>query len=63
MPGKDKSGPQGAGPMTRRRMGYCADNESQPGGFFGRGRRFGTGRGHGQRFGMQGNLNTNIPDS
>jgi len=61
MPGKDKSGPQGAGPMTGRRMGYCADNENQSGGFFGRGRRFGSRQGYGRGFGTRGNMETNLP--
>ena len=44
MPARDKTGPQGIGPMTGRRMGYCADNETNPGLFYGRGGRFGMGR-------------------
>jgi len=30
MPGGDKSGPQGEGPLTGRQAGYCSGNE-QPG--------------------------------
>lgn len=63
MPGKDKRGPQGAGPMTGRRMGYCADNENQSGGFFGRGQRFGGRQGFGRGFGARGNYNTNTTES
>lgn len=55
MPGGDKRGPMGQGPMTGRAMGYCAGNEvpgsmeDRPGlgmarGFRG-GRRGGMGRG------------------
>ena len=48
MPGGDKTGPMGEGPLTGRRMGNCtgADNT----GFFGRGagrRNFGGGMGRG----------------
>ena len=63
MPGLNKTGPQGAGPMTGRRMGYCADNENQSRGFFGRGRGFGGGQGAGRGFGMRGNYNTSLPES
>jgi len=63
MPGRDKTGPQGTGPMTGRRMGYCADNENQSRGFFGRGRGFGGGQGSGRGFGIRGNYNTNLPES
>ena len=58
MPGKDKTGPQGAGSMTGRRMGYCADNENQQSGFFGRGGGMGRGNGRGFGFGMQGGRNS-----
>jgi len=60
MPGKDKTGPQGAGSMTGRRMGYCADNENQQSGFFGRGSGMGMGRGNkrGFGFGSQGGRNS-----
>jgi hypothetical protein len=52
MPGGDRTGPLGAGPMTGRGAGYCA-GYAAPGyanpfggrGWFGRGRRFGRGRG------------------
>ena len=47
MPGRDRTGPRGMGPMTGRGMGYCADagapGYANPG--FGRG--FGGGRGWG----------------
>jgi len=56
MPRGDKTGPQGAGPMTGRRMGDCADAENTGSGFgFGRGffsRTWGGGRGYGRGFGF-----------
>ena len=55
MPGFSRTGPQGDGPMTGRRMGYCADNENQSGNSFGRGGRFGMGR--------RGNFDPNVIDS
>lgn len=62
MPGRDKTGPQGDGPMTGRRMGNCADNENQPGTFFGRGGRFGMGRGNRRGYGMgrRGNFDADV---
>lgn len=63
MPGFNKTGPQGEGPMTGRRMGYCADNENQSRGWFGRGRGFGGGQGFWHGFGMRRNYNANIPES
>lgn len=52
MPGGDRTGPMGAGPMTGRAMGYCAGSPAPgyatPGlgrGWFGRGRGGGRGRG------------------
>ena len=58
MPGGNRTGPTGAGPMTGRAAGYCAGNPA-PGyanvGFgnrgFGRGRGLGFGRGPGQGMG------------
>jgi len=47
MPGGDRTGPAGMGPMTGRRAGYCVGNAS-PGTFntgFGRGYGLGFGRG------------------
>ena len=58
MPGRDKTGPQGAGSMTGRRMGYCADNENQQSGFFGRGGGMGRGNRRGFGMGMQGGRNS-----
>ncbi|MEN8098776.1 MAG: DUF5320 domain-containing protein, partial [Chloroflexota bacterium] len=51
MPRGDKTGPEGAGPMTGRGAGYCAgsDRPGYAGGGFGRGRGF--GRRSYQRFG------------
>ncbi len=56
MPGGDRTGPAGAGPMTGRGVGICAGYDAP--GFVnaGYGRRFGggRGRGHGHGFGMGG---------
>ena len=58
MPRGDKTGPEGFGPMTGRRMGFCVGNNVP--GFtnnlgrranFGRGMRNGFGRGFNQGFG------------
>ena len=63
MPGGDRRGPAGFGPMSGRRMGYCAGYEvpgfanwgpGRGGGFgYGRGmgRGFGAGRGFGRGYG------------
>jgi len=50
MPGGDRTGPNGLGPMTGRRAGYCAG--SNVSGFENRfdNRRGGFGRGYGRRF-------------
>ena len=59
MPGFDRTGPDGRGPMTGRGLGYCAGNV-QPGTMpYGRGlgrgnRRMPWGRGMGNRFGATG---------
>ncbi|MFP4487988.1 MAG: DUF5320 domain-containing protein [Bacteroidales bacterium] len=47
MPGGDRTGPTGAGPMTGRRLGFCVGND-EPGGFYGR--AYGSGRGPGSGF-------------
>ena len=56
MPGLDRTGPQGDGPMTGRGMGRCnpdnrdSDDQGRGRGFgrgFGRGNRRGQGRGFG----------------
>ncbi len=61
MPGGDRTGPRGLGPMTGRALGYCAGFESPgytrgPGmGYgrgWGRGRGFGYGRGGGYGWGL-----------
>ena len=50
MPGGDRTGPMGRGPMTGRAAGFCAGNPS-PGYIYpGSGRGFGRGRGFGQGF-------------
>ena len=57
MPGRDRTGPSGFGPMTGRRMGFCADNDnlnySNRGLGYQRGNRggFGYGRGYSRGFG------------
>ena len=57
MPGLDKTGPNGEGPMTGRRMGTCANASNQtptaPQAGMGLGRGSGLGRGGG-RFGGRG---------
>ncbi len=61
MPGRDRTGPNGLGSMTGRRMGFCADNSnlnySDRGLGYGRGNRcglgFGRGYGLGSRFGNE----------
>ena len=52
MPGGDRTGPEGRGPMTGRALGYCAGYNS-PGFTRGipRGRGFGFGRGFGRGWG------------
>ena len=50
MPGGDKTGPLGKGPMSGRGLGFCKGNE-EPG--FIAPNRFGFGRGRGWRFGWR----------
>lgn len=50
MPGGDRTGPAGAGPMTGRGAGFCA-GDNQPGYVTGGG--FGRGRGRGQGCGFR----------
>lgn len=58
MPGGDRTGPAGEGPMTGRQLGYCAGNDRMgsyyPRRGFGRGLGYGRGfrRGFGARFGQ-----------
>ena len=64
MPGRNGTGPAGAGPMTGRAMGFCVGTEvpgyaNAVGGRgcgmgFGRGRGMGRGRGFGRGFGWPG---------
>lgn len=49
MPRADKTGPEGKGPMTGRRMGYCTGNDNP--GFFNNS-KFGFGLGRGYRGGQ-----------
>ncbi|NQT78361.1 MAG: DUF5320 domain-containing protein [Bacteroidetes bacterium] len=57
MPRGDRTGPNGSGPMTGRRLGFCTGNdrpgyEMIPGGFDSRaGRRYGRGYGRGYGYG------------
>ena len=57
MPGGNKTGPHGEGPMTGRRLGFCAGNDlpgfdNIPGNFgYGHGRRFGRRYGWGGQMG------------
>ncbi|MEN8223991.1 MAG: DUF5320 domain-containing protein [Bacteroidota bacterium] len=59
MPGRNKTGPQGDGPMTGRGLGLCAGNSNQGNaGSFGRyashqGYRHGRGFGHGRGMGYR----------
>jgi hypothetical protein len=50
MPGRDRTGPMGEGPMTGRRAGYCGGynihEHVSPGHYYGAG--FGRGRGYGR---------------
>ena len=54
MPGGDRTGPLGRGPMTGRSVGYCAGYSepgfANPGPGFGRGLGYGRGRGFGRGF-------------
>jgi len=52
MPGRDRTGPNGLGSMTGRRMGFCADNSNLN--YSNRG--LGFGRGYGQGYGYR-NMN------
>ncbi len=54
MPRGDKTGPQGAGPMTGRRMGNCVEEGDRGFGYFGRG--FGFNRGGGFGYGRNRNM-------
>ena len=66
MPGRDKTGPEGMGPMTGRQMGDCSSNEQSEnssgtvgmnrnfGGRFGAGGGFGRGAGGGTGGGRRG---------
>ena len=61
MPGRDKTGPEGFGPLTGRQMGLCVGNDRPASSSFyrgygrgfgwGGGRGFGYGRGLGRGFG------------
>lgn len=55
MPGFDRSGPMGAGPMTGGRRGVCGGNYNQPGNMgYGGGRGMGFRRGYGRGRGFVG---------
>ena len=49
MPGRDRTGPTGAGPMTGRGLGYC--NTARTAGYIGGG--FGSGYGFGRGLGVR----------
>jgi hypothetical protein len=51
MPGGDRTGPRGQGPLTGRGRGWCrgAGEGGSPGGYYGQPRAFGSGRGRGWR--------------
>ncbi|MBN2828852.1 MAG: DUF5320 domain-containing protein [Candidatus Cloacimonetes bacterium] len=58
MPRGDRTGPNGEGPMTGRRMGSCNDGTRVGvAGGRGLGRRCGGGRGFGRGFGIRGCYN------
>ena len=48
MPGGDRTGPQGLGPLTGRRLGYCSGNNVPRSMGFSRGFGGGPGRGYGR---------------
>ena len=50
MPGGDRTGPSGQGPLTGRRMGYCV-GEDRPGYMYNSGYGYGRGWGRGLGFG------------
>lgn len=51
MPGFDRTGPRGQGPLTGRGMGYCEEEGIIPARGYGLGRGRGLGRGAGRGFG------------
>lgn len=53
MPGGDRTGPMGAGPMTGRSAGFCAGHGVPGYSNGGLGRRMGGGRGWGRRMGAR----------
>lgn len=57
MPGRDQTGPRGAGPKSGRATGRCATNSTDERGGcgrgMGRGARDGMGRGRAQEFGLK----------
>ena len=55
MPGFNRTGPAGNGPMTGRRAGYCTGNElsDRPSGGIGLGRAYGQRMGRGAGFGRR----------
>lgn len=58
MPGGDRTGPEGKGPMTGRKAGLCSGNttpgsmNAAQGNGCGQGRGFGRGKGRGRGLGM-----------
>jgi hypothetical protein len=51
MPGRDKTGPEGMGPLTGRQMGLCVGDDRLASSNLGRGYGRGYGRGFGRGFG------------
>lgn len=56
MPGGDRTGPAGGGPMTGRRLGFCVGSD-QPVTYYGSGYGYGRGLGSGFRHGYMGRFN------
>lgn len=65
MPGGDRTGPAGFGPMTGRGAGFCAGNTvpgyANAGRGWGWGRGMGRGRGYGRGFGFRGGMGGFMP--
>jgi len=66
MPRGDRTGPQGRGPMTGRRLGYCAGYDSPGytrgfGGGYGYGFGWGRGRGWGRGWGWSRQWDERVP--
>jgi len=64
MPGRDRTGPNGLGSMTGRRMGFCADNDNLNYSNRGLGYRRSNrgGLGYGRTYGLGNRYIENIPN-